>query len=68
VYTSSLSTLHLRIHVEYVDFVFVAMSMGVMSGFQVLDIATKMHRNIQVICKFKEFFCYISTHPSIYLI
>jgi hypothetical protein len=33
----------------------VAVSMEEMSGFQFLDIARKMHRNIQVICKCKVF-------------
>jgi CheY-like chemotaxis protein len=55
-YISSQSALNfIKDHADDVDFVFVAVSMEEMSGFQFLDIARKMHRNIQVICKCKVF-------------
>jgi two-component SAPR family response regulator len=72
-YISSQSALNfIKDHADDVDFVFVAVSMEEMSGFQFLDIARKMHRNIQVICKCKVFierifwFFFISMHRSIY--
>ncbi|TVU13776.1 hypothetical protein EJB05_37202, partial [Eragrostis curvula] len=50
VHTSPQSTLNfLKDHAEDVDFLLVAVNMEEMSGFQFLDIAAKMHRNIQVI-------------------
>ncbi|TVU17066.1 hypothetical protein EJB05_33077, partial [Eragrostis curvula] len=50
VYTSPQSALNfLKDHAEDVDFLLVAVNMEEMSGFQFLDIASKMHRNIQVI-------------------
>ncbi|CAL5032865.1 unnamed protein product [Urochloa decumbens] len=47
VYTSPIMALNfLKDHAQDVDFLLVAMHMQEISGFQFLEIATKMHRNI----------------------
>ncbi|TVU13777.1 hypothetical protein EJB05_37204, partial [Eragrostis curvula] len=54
VYPSPQSALNfLKDHAEDVDFLLVAVNMEEMSGFQFLDIAAKIHRNIQALLEDK---------------
>nr|CAB3484214.1 unnamed protein product [Digitaria exilis] len=53
VYNSPITALNfLKDHAQEVDFLLVAVHMQEVSGFQFLNMAIKMHRNIQVISKF----------------